>query len=192
MAKEIKMSTPPRYLLFPSVFAAASALEFVRLSRFVGTVQSPVARRSASRLLITTSGAILWPGLVLCFCQRSENRLAYIGGVLVLLYLLEETRIIGNFYGRVQDFETMDRFDHRAATIGTFLFTTGMLLKNDVLGSKAKDVTPMIFTSLGLCCLSAIMFSSEKRTVSPEYAAVQKMMLSYSAGFLCLAVIQCL
>ena len=177
--------------VWPSLFAIASAVAFARLFRFVDSVRSPVARRAAARLLITTSGSFLWPGLVLVFCRESKSPLAYWGGIFVLLYIMEETRIIGNFYGRVQDFETMDRFDHRASAIGTFLFAMGALIQNKSLGKRVNDVTPMIFTSLALCCLSSMTFASETRTVSPEYAAAQKMLLSYSAGFLCLAVIQC-
>lgn len=179
-------------ILYSGAFVAMAALEFTRIGRVAGVVTSPVARRSISRLRVTTAGAALWPALVLIYYEGSSRPVVFAGGLLVLLYLLEETRVIGNFYGKVHDFETMDRFDHRASTIGTFLFAMGTLIHTQSLGHVADDVTPAIYTSLALCCFASITFSSEKRTISPHYAAMQKMILSYSAGFLCLAVMQCI
>lgn len=114
--------------------------------------------------------------------------------LLVGIYFVYEVDGLGFGDGPVQSLFESDTLIERATQVSTVAFAVGTVLVSMRDVPQAREVTPMVFTALLFCTLSAVPSAQGRNRLgkSALMDTLQKASVSISAGLLALTIACCI
>ena len=159
-------------------------------------LNSAPLRKIRHRASVYAVACLLWPGTVITVIglDSCANPVITIIAIIVLLFLTLEITPLCAYRGSIKEYENIDNIHERVVQVSTVAFAVATLLLSQKEKGLAKSVNFPIFCALLFCTLSAIPSAMARRrpVKFALWNSVQKVTVSYAAGFLCLAVAKCL
>ena len=156
----------------------------------------PSFGRMRQKLAVSTNAVVLWPAAVLCLLGV-EPFLCPVSATIcvsVAVCLSLEVTALSAFRGPLYEYENSESVYERGVQVSTVAFAVATMLLSQKNGQLASIVATPVFTALLFCTLSAVPSGTARRRVeaAAHWSAIQKVMVSFAAGLLCLSVARCI
>ena len=153
-------------------------------------------KRLRRRLGMYACAVICWPAVVAMVIGLSSLHAPITAGVVVFvtLFLSFEVSVTSCYDGSFTEYDSTDSAYERSVQVTTVAFAVATLLLSQHSTTLANMVSIPVFASLLLCTGAAVPSAVSRRRVgaSGYWVALQKVIVSYAAALLCIALARCL
>jgi len=172
--------------------AAAAVAAYLWTRRAARGLREPALTRAADRLAVNVAACFAWLAVVALATAAHRCGLVFqLTALAVLGYLAMEARAVSVYVGPLCQYDGSELLSERTNQISTAAFAAGALLIS--AGSAVLLVAPLVFMALLLCVLSAVPSAAARKGLGSGATgdAVQRALVSFSAGILALAIAVC-
>lgn len=153
-------------------------------------------KRLRRRLAMYMCAVIFWPAVVAMVIGLSSLHAPITAGVVVLvtLFLSFEVSVTSCYDGSFTEYDSTDSAYERSVQVTTVAFAVATLLLSQHSTTLANMVSIPVFASLLFCTGAAVPSAVSRRRIgaSGYWVALQKVIVSYAAALLCIALARCL
>jgi len=139
---------------------------------------------------------IFWPAIVALVIGLSSLHAPITAGVVVIvaLFLSFEVSVTSCYDGSLTEYDSTDSAYERSVQVSTVAFAVATLILSQHNTTLANMVSIPVFASLLFCTIAAVPSAVSRRRIgaSGYWVALQKVVVSYSAALLCIALARCL
>lgn len=156
------------------------------------------SKRMGRKTCVFLAGLLLWPALFVVITRSfsTESPAVLMTYLIVLGYIGFELQAPFGYAGALEALDgTPEAFFERGTQVTTVAFALGTLLVSQKDAALARNVAPIVFLALFFAAVPSLAVGQTARrnfTLNPTVGAVQRIMLSFAAGLLCLALASCM